>query len=301
MLPAGDAEWVTARSGRRLRAAKFAPPESRGSVVLSTGRTEPLEKYGEVISDLVARGFTVLAHDWAGQGLSERFSADRMQGDVIGGANAFLGDFRDLLDAFEQDLPRPWFAVAHSMGAALTALALADGEARFAGACLCAPMIQFSVGKLPFGVVQTVVGLAGLARFGTKLARQEVDPAKAEFENNPLTHDRDRFARARALYQAHPDLQLGAPTWRWLSFAVELRDRLLREGAVERIACPVACVIAADDSIVDIAAIQRFASRLRNGSATLVPGSFHEILMERDEQRGVFFQVFDALVAKTQR
>ena len=297
-LPPGEAEWVNARSGRRLRVAKFAPAEARGSVVLSTGRTEPLEKYGEVISDLVTRGFAVLAHDWAGQGLSSRFGTDRMAGDVIGGADAFLGDFRDVLDAFMNELPEPRLAVAHSMGAALTALALAEGEGRFAGACLCAPMVQFAVGKLPFGVVQTVVGLAGLARFGTKLARQEVDPAKLDFEGNPLTHDRDRFARARALYQAHPELQLGAPTWRWLSFAVELRDRLLGDGAPERIACPVACLIAGDDSIVDGAAIERFASRLRQGSITRVPGAFHEILMERDEQRGAFFRVFDALAAE---
>jgi lysophospholipase len=297
-LPPGEAEWVQARSGRRLRVAKFVPSEPCGSVVLSTGRTEPLEKYGEVISDLVARGFTVLAHDWAGQGLSARFGSDRMAGDVIGGANAFLGDLRDLLDAFTSELPEPWLAVAHSMGAALTALALADGESRFAAACLCAPMVQFAVGKLPFGVVQTVVGLAGLARFGTKLAREEVDPAKLDFEGNPLTHDRERFARARALYAAHPELQLGAPTWRWLSFAVELRDRLLREGAPERIACPVACLIAGDDSIVDSAAIERFARRLPHGSITRVPGAFHEILMEQDEQRGVFFREFDALAAR---
>lgn len=299
MLPEGEAEWVNARSGRRLRAVRFAAAEPRGSVVLSTGRTEPLEKYGEVASDLVARGFSVLVHDWAGQGLSTRFAADRLHGDVVGGADAFLGDYRDVLDAFAPDLPRPWLAVAHSMGAALATLALSEGEERFAGACLCAPMIQFSVGKLPFPVIRAVVGLATLGGVGTALARQELDPAKLGFENNLLTHDRERFERARALYRAHPELQVGAPTWRWLSFAVELRERLLRDGAVERIACPVACVIPGDDRIVDGTAIRRFAARLRRGSTTVVPGAFHEILMERDEQRAAFFRVFDALADET--
>src|SRR3954454_10989135 len=67
----GRADFFLARSGHRLRAARFAPPSTpRGSVILSTGRSEPIEKYGEVIGELLARGFVVLAHDWAGQGLS---------------------------------------------------------------------------------------------------------------------------------------------------------------------------------------------------------------------------------------
>jgi lysophospholipase len=298
VLPEGQAEWVQARSGRRLRAATFRPAAPRGSVVLSTGRTEPLEKYGEVAAELVARGFVVLLHDWAGQGLSARFAENPLHGDVIGGVDAFLGDYQDVLDAFSSDLPRPWVAVAHSMGAALTALALSEGETRFASACLCAPMIQFSVGSLPFAAVRAVVALAARSGKSTKLARQEIDPAKLTFDNNPLTHDRERFARARALYQAHPELQLGAPTWRWLAFAVELRDRLVRQGTPERIACPVACLVAGEDSIVDRAAIARFAARLRQGSCTVIPGAFHEILMERDEQRAAFWRVFDRLTEK---
>src|SRR5688500_3011687 len=64
-VPPGSAEWLFARSGRGLRVAKFLPAGSvRGSVVLSTGRTEPIEKYGEVAADLVSRGFAVLTHDW---------------------------------------------------------------------------------------------------------------------------------------------------------------------------------------------------------------------------------------------
>jgi lysophospholipase len=299
-LPDGEAQWVTARSGRRLRAVRFEPAGTpRGTVVVSTGRTEPLEKYGEVATELVARGYVALLHDWAGQGLSARFGPDPMRGDVIGGPDALLDDYHDVLAAFDAELPRPWLALAHSMGGALTALDLIQGESRFAGACLCSPMLQFSVGKLPFSVVRTVVKVANLGGRGGELARREADPVDITFEQNLLTHDRGRFERTRALYRAHPELQLGAPTWRWLSFAVSLRDRLLEPGAAARIACPVACVGAGNDRIVESSTIRDFCARIPRGAYTEVPGAYHEILMERDERRALLFRVFDELAERT--
>lgn len=68
----GAAEWFTGAGGVRLRAALFPAPKPVGSVVISSGRTEFIEKYLEVAAELVARGFTVLIHDWRGQGLSQR-------------------------------------------------------------------------------------------------------------------------------------------------------------------------------------------------------------------------------------
>src|SRR6185295_18586729 len=132
--------------GARLRAAVFTPGgRARGTVVLSGGRSEPIEKYYEVIRDFMARGFVVLAHDWRGQGLSARELPDRLKGHARG-YKSFLEDYRRLLDAYEARLPKPWIAVGHSMGGCLTLLALAHGEKRFAGAALSAPMLGLNFG-----------------------------------------------------------------------------------------------------------------------------------------------------------
>jgi lysophospholipase len=279
-----------------LRTALFAPAEAaRGSVVLSAGRTEPIEKYGEVIGELVGRGFVVLAHDWAGQGLSGRFQADPLLGDSDGGWRSFVDDLADVVTAHAEALPRPWLLLGHSMGGALSALALANGEHRFEGAALCSPMIEFSVGKLPFWLVRRVVAAAGLLGRGADVARQQVDPAEVPFEVNVLTHDRGRYERTRALYRAHPELRLGEPTWRWLTFAIALRDELERAGTAERISCPLGVVIAGDDRIVNSEAIRRFVARVPRGSAVEVAGAFHEILMETDQRRAMFWEAFDRL------
>src|SRR3954471_17892616 len=127
----GKAEWFSGADGATLRAALFSPSgPARGSVVVSPGRSEPIEKYFEVVQDLLDRGFVVLVHDWRGQGLSHRDLPDRLKGHAKG-YKAFLDDYRRLLDAFEERMPKPWVAVGHSMGGCLTLLALATGERRF--------------------------------------------------------------------------------------------------------------------------------------------------------------------------
>jgi lysophospholipase len=293
-LPDGAAEWFFPRSGRRLRAAYFIPAGApRGSVVLSPGRTEPIEKYGEVIGELLARGLVVLTHDWAGHGLSDRFGTDPLRGDLVGGVRALLDDYSELLAAYAERLPKPWIAMGHSMGAALTALALCEGESRFARAMLCAPMIEFLPGPVPFWLARHTIQLANGMGLGTTLARKQADPGSVSFELNVLTHDRERYERMLALYRVHPELRLGEPTWRWLAFGIEVRDRLLAPGAAESIACPVTIVGAGDDRIVNTAATRRFAARLPAGTYVEVPGAFHEILMETDALRAELWRVFD--------
>src|SRR6185312_2951105 len=97
----GEAAWYAGAGGAKLRAALFVPPtvrmggQARGSIVLSGGRTEPIEKYYELIGECLERGFVVLAHDWRGQGLSRRDLADPLKGHAKG-FRPYLDDFRAL-------------------------------------------------------------------------------------------------------------------------------------------------------------------------------------------------------------
>ena len=92
----------------------------------------------------------MLVHDWRGQGLSQRDLADPLKGHASG-YKTFLDDFRVLLDAYGDRLPKPWVAVGHSMGGCLTLLAMASGEDRFAGAVLSAPMLGLQTGAVSAG------------------------------------------------------------------------------------------------------------------------------------------------------
>jgi lysophospholipase len=302
-VPAGaTAEWVTGAGGKRLRAALFKPALApRGSVILSGGRTEPIEKYLEVASELTARGFVVLAHDWRGQGLSERLLGEHLKGHAVRYRD-FVEDMAALSAAFEARLPRPWLAIGHSMGGCLTALVLAMGECRVSAAALSAPMFGIQLGSVPepvaraLALVSTATGLAGLLPPGSHL---KTPPAA--FADNILTHDPRRYARNVGLVAAHPDLDLGPPTLGWLRFAFGAMDELQRGQGLTQVQIPVTVVVAGDDRIADNRAVRRVTERLPNGRCVEAPGAFHEILQETDEIRAVFWREFDALAESVAR
>lgn len=289
--------WLQAKDGSRLRVALFeALAPSRGSVVLSPGRAEPIEKYFEVINELRGRGFHVLAHDWRGQGLSARALPDRLKGHAEG-FELFLSDYAMMLDRLGAQLPKPWIGVAHSMGGALVLLAVARGERRLAGLLASAPMIGlYAVRALPrlANLIARAVVLCGLGR----LSVQASEPFHQPFAANVLTHDRVRYERFMAQLKACPDLALGGPTWGWLDFALAVGAVLDRADTAAAVRLPLSLVAAGEDRLVLSAGAQRFAARALEGRFVQVPGAYHEIMMETDPVRAVFWREFDALTLR---
>lgn len=296
----GRAFWLTARDGVRLRAALFAAKgAAKGSVVLSPGRTEPIEKYFEVIGELQGRGFVVLAHDWRGQGLSDRALPDRLRGHARG-FSPFLADYVLMLDLLQNDLPKPCVSLAHSMGGGLVLLALAMGEGRLAGLISTAPMIGlYSVRVLP-AAAAWIARAAVLCGLGG-VTVQGYDPFSQPFEGNVLTHDKARYDRYMAQLRACPDLALGGPTWGWLEFALSAGARLSRPGCAQSLNLPISFVAAGQDRLVLSAAQRRFAEAAPQGVFEEIAGSYHEILMETDAVRAQFWRAFDAFVGRVRR
>ncbi len=261
-------------------------------MVVSPGRTEPIEKYLEVAARLTAAGFAVLVHDWRGQGLSARSLADRTLGHARGW-RPFLADYRLLLELFAERLPGPWLALGHSMGGCLALLAAAEGEARFDAAILSAPMLGLRTEPIvPWLARLLALALSRLGFAGSPVARRA---EQAAFETNILTHDRERWERNEALFRDHPDLALGLPTWGWLDFAFDATRRLARGSTAARIALPVTFCIAGEERLVDNAGARAIADRLPNGRLVEIPGAFHEILQEDDATQAPFWRAFDAL------
>lgn len=299
----GAAAWYAGAGGAKLRAALFTPPavaaggRARGSIVLSGGRTEAIEKYYEFIGECLDRGFVVLAHDWRGQGLSQRDLSDPLKGHAKG-YKAYLDDFRALLGAYSTRLPKPWVAVAHSMGGCLTLLAMAHGEDRFAGAILSAPMLGIRT-PFPLALSRGLTSLNLLAGRGRAYTLGGAGkPFDETFEGNVLTHDPVRHARGWSLIAAEPKLALGAPTWGWVDFGLRATAYLARPEALRHVTAPVVIVSAELDQLVDTAAQAAAARHLPQGKFINVPGAYHEILMETDPMRNIFLRAFDALTGR---
>lgn len=293
----GTAEWFRGAGAFRLRAALFSPEgQPRGGVVLSGGRTEPIEKYFEVIGELQARGFAVLVHDWRGQGLSQRLLPDGLKGHAHGFAD-FVEDYRALLAHFAGRLPKPWIAVGHSMGGCLTLLALAHGVGDFKAAVLSAPMLGLQTGGRPKRAARALAWIMSRTRPTEYILGDSGDAHAQTFETNILTHDPKRYARNVAQVAAEPGLKLNAGTWGWLDFAFSASAWLKRAPGVTKIAIPVVVLGAGEEKLVDNADQREITARIPQGRWLEIPGSYHEILQETDAVRAVFWREFDAVTA----
>jgi lysophospholipase len=289
---------VGADDGILLRIARWSPgPPTRGTVCVFTGRGEFIEKYFETIGELVARNFSVVAMDWRGQGLSARELPDEAKGH-IDDFSMFERDLEALRHQVLQFLcPRPWFALAHSMGAAILLSQARAGRSPFERIVLLSPMIQIAGGaqRAPVRALVEILDLLGLgAAYTPGLPRASA--MTRPFEGNDLTSDPVRYARNAAICAAAPQLAVGAPTIGWVNAALRLTRRFTDSEFPRRTLTPALIVAGTEDRVVSTPATARFANMLKAGRMIVLPGARHEILQERDTIREQFWAAFDAFI-----
>lgn len=293
---------VESSAGTRLRYARWRQTtrRCRGTVCVMTGRSEFIEKYGEVVTELRRRGFAVLAFDWRGQGGSDRPLANPRKGHV----DDFEDYQADLTAIIEKVLqphgPKPWFALAHSMGGAILLLRLARETGPFARVVVTAPMCAIASLKRPTGARLLAASLDVLGFGGNFIpGGGETAVTTKPFAGNPLTADPVRYARSADLVAAAPALGLGDPTIGWVHAAFRAMDAFKDPNFPLAIAAPVLMILAGADTVTSTPAAERVAARLKAGRALVIPGALHEILMERDVVRSLFWSAFDAFVPGT--
>ncbi|HEV7339545.1 MAG TPA: alpha/beta hydrolase [Bosea sp. (in: a-proteobacteria)] len=298
-VPGHGKVWFAQTSdGARLRFASWHPtvrPE-KGTVLIAQGRAEFIERYSETIAELRRRGFHVITFDWRGQGGSQRFTGRPRRGHV-GRLREYERDLALAIAEMQARLPAPHFALAHSMGAALCLDAARRGALPVARLVALAPMLGISMIERPraarilafvlywLGFGRAFVPGGGETAIGTK-----------PFEGNRLTGDPVRYARNAALTAAARELAIGDPSVGWIRAAFELMDRLAAPRAALEVRVPTLVIAAGRDPVVSTPAIERFAARLKTGSALVLPTARHEILMESDAIRAQFWAAFDAFV-----
>ena len=285
--------WFEGVAGRRLRAcaAPSLRESARGTVIVCPGRTEFIEKYFEVARELQARGFAVVILDWPGQGLSERLLEDPSKGH-IDRFETFMGALSNGLEALAGDLPRPYVALAHSMGGAIALAALARKMVKVEAAAFSAPMWGL---PLNFVARYLIWAMRAMGKSGD-FARQ---PGPAEtFQTNIVTHDQARWQLQRDLIDANPDLELGPVTWGWLGASLDILNQTTKPALLRQIDIPVLLASAGEEKLVDNRAHARVARHLPDCTHITVNGARHEILMELDNLREVFWNGFDTLLDK---
>jgi lysophospholipase len=301
-VPVFSPHFIVTPSAARLRTALFPPAQGtaeRGVCVLLHGQTEFIEKYGEVIGELAARGFIVATFDWRGQGGSSRAVADPRKAHVRDFAE-FDEDLATFLDDVVARLKcAPPLALAHSMGAHILLRTLHDKPGAFKAAVLSAPMMAVSTRGTPAWAAKLMTAaMNGAGRSEDWVMGMEArDPVKLTFADNLVTSDPLRWQRAQDFILKNPEMRLAGPTWGWLKAANASMALEMTPGYAEAIETPVLVCGAGKDRIVLTAATRDFARRLPHGTYLEFEDAEHEILMENDTIRTRFWKSFDDFTA----
>ena len=274
-----QAYWIRSADGLRLRAAWFPTAQARGTVLLFPGRTEYVEKYGRLATDLTGAGYHVVAIDWRGQGLSDRLLRDNHIGHVAKFED-YQSDITALINLTQMlDLPGPRVLLAHSMGGCIGLRAVMDGL-DVAACAFSGPMWGI---KIPLWLRPIAWGLSylsgkiGLGHLYAPGTNAEAYPMDVPFEDNLLTTDPQMFSYMHDQVRAVPELRIGGPSMNWLFEA--LREmRILAARPAPALPCFTFC--GDNERIVDVPRIHARMEHWRNGRLEMIKGGEHEILME---------------------
>ena len=286
----GESGDFTSTRGKdvRIHFMRFVRPGADTAIVISSGRTECMIKYKEMIYDLTRNGYSVFIHDHRGQGFSSRLLADPM----IGHVEEFDDYVADLKTFFDGQIKptghKRHILLSHSMGGCVAALYLQAHQRDFDRAVLSSPMLEPSLPAQEASLFAVsaadTVGLGDHYVPGGHAddARRAFDPA------NAYTHSQVRSQIAWDEFNASPQAKLGSPSIHWVRVAYAA-GRTAQDRAA-RIVVPVLLLQAGADSIVVAEAQNRFDTRLNGAhpdSCTLVriAGARHEMFIESDEYR----------------
>ncbi|MFK7745958.1 MAG: alpha/beta fold hydrolase [Roseobacter sp.] len=284
----GAAYWTQTSDDVRVRVGHWPLAGAKGTVLIFPGRTEFIEKYGQIAGSFAARGLASMAIDWRGQGLADRL----LENPLIGHVEQFSDYQKDVAAmvraARELNAPRPFYLLAHSMGGAIGLRAAIEGLA-VQSVVFSGPMwgIKLAPHMRPMAWILShmlpQVGHGHRLPPGTKLEHHVLVDG---FKNNLLTRDQQQFDIMKEQLTTHPELALGGPSFVWLREALKETRHLSSRPAPN---LPCLTFLGSNERIVDIPAIQSRMSSWKKGSLEIVPDGEHEVLMESPQATGPLF------------
>ena len=275
---------VAGDGGKPLFASRFDADDPRGTVLIVHGFTENADKFSELIHSLLKNGLSVVAYDQRGHGRSWRADGlDDLSLTHVDDFGEYVRDMAAVIDQLLEPMPRPHRLFCHSMGGAVSALYLEGHPGVFDRAVLSSPMIAPCLNGLPKPVARLMCRAARALGKGRKRIFASKPYAGPEDFATSCATGRARFDWYEALRSARPAFTNNSPTYGWTLESIDVTDRILAPGAVERIDAKILLYTAALDTMVLPGPQEVFISRVQDGKRQIVDGAKHEIYRSTDE------------------
>jgi len=289
------------KDGIKIAYKIFKAPQEKARIVLLPGRTESIQKYAEVIYDLLVgkglrdMGYSIYVMDHRGQGESERLiSNPHMQ--YVDSYKDFVVDLETFMDTIvgpTQNVKQ--LLLAHSMGGAIGTLYMWQHPKVFSAAVLSSPMFEINTAPFPKLVA---VGLAEMGcAFGAGKTFAPTQGGYVPFETfklNDFTSCLDRYTMTEQGFVDAPETQMGGASYQFIRASFHATDKIAKISSLSEI--PLLIFQAEKDKVVNPEGQNNFCANAKNCKLVQVPGAEHEVLMEVDSIRNnVLDQITDYL------
>lgn len=262
-------------------------PAHQKAVVIVNGRIESAWKYQELCYDLFCQGFDVYTYDHRGQGLSDRLTEDRQIG-YVHEFQDYVTDLQGLVAHFDLNGYQQRFLLAHSMGGAVATRYLQTTPNHpFHAVAMSAPMfgvnMPWYLRPIAPLITQLMTAFSPQPTYAPGYGAYHPKP----FHLNLLTHSEIRYRLFRELYEAHPELQIGGPSHRWVWQSLLATKQCLQ--MTRQIKIPMLILQAEEEAIVCNQAQNRLLKKLSRtqqyAELQTILGARHELLFEQDAYR----------------
>lgn len=254
--------WLENQPGRMLYCVHYRAEMPKGTILISHGFTETVEKYLECIYYFLQMSLNVFCIDHCGHGKSYRLTEDlslvhidryeRYVEDLI-----FTAEY-----AKERYKNQPLFLYGHSMGGGIAAAAAAKRSELFAKLILSSPMIRPETEPVPWILAKNLARVFCISGKETNyVTGQSPYQGPGHYEDS-ASASRVRFDYYEGKRYANPRYQMNAPSYGWLFQAARLNTYLMTKGW-KHIRMPVLVFLAQQEKFVSNQEIGRFVEKVR--------------------------------------
>lgn len=276
--------YVAGQKDEKLYYEEYFLENAKGTIVISHGLTETLEKYDEMIYYFLSMGYSVYGMEHRGHGRSGRLGVDDTQINVEK-FSYYYKDLKNFLDlvVIPQAGKSNLYLFAHSMGGGIGARFLEEYPGYFKAAILSAPMMEIVTGDIPTLLAKIIAHTAnGLFWGDDYVLGQGPFSATYDFEN-ANSHSEVRYALNWKLRNENSELCMGGSSYKWLSESFHATKDLTAKKNASKVSIPILLFQAGQDTLVAPKGHETFAKYAKNCTIVRYENAKHEIYAETDE------------------
>ncbi len=250
----------------------------KGSIFISPGRTESWVNWLEFAYRLNQEGFDLVLVEHRGQGRSFRDPSKKDMGD-IDQFETYVNDFNLFVDSTQKlNLPKPFFALGNSMGAAI--LLLGKTEV-FDKLLLYVPMFKIQTQPFPYSLAKKLVDWICNWGFGQTYVLGSGPFVAVPFEENKFGASPERYKRDLEIITDFKDRLVGGPSNSWVRESMRVPELISQ--AANNILKPVYILQAEHEFFVDNDYQFEICRKLKFCQIEKIKNSKHVLQMEPDE------------------